>query len=88
MISSANKSIAREVHELPFSAQLCDDPNLIKAAQLQSKATKSAPNQLQDGTYLAIEKLRTAIKDGASAEESGELLLDAIHNAEKWATHD
>jgi hypothetical protein len=71
MISSANNSIARKVHELLLSAQPCsDDSNLIKAAQLRSKATKSAPNQLQDGTCLAVEKLRIAIKDGASAEES------------------
>ena len=60
------KTIAREVHELLLSAEpQSDNASLIKAAQLQSKATNS--DRLQEETFLAIQKLRTGIGRGASA---------------------
>lgn len=83
-MSSSRKHVAKQVHKLLLSARPeRDDPNLITAALFQSSVPTS-PSLVKDQTFIAIKKLQTAIKKGASADDGETLLLDAIHAAEKW----
>ena len=83
-MSDADKKIAQQVHELLLNAQpQRDDPNLIKAALYQSSVPTS-PSLVKDQTFIAIKTLQTAISKGSSAEQSEQLLMDAVHAAEDW----
>jgi 3-dehydroquinate dehydratase len=86
---------AREVHELLLSAHPeLRDVSLAKAAQLahaqfessKSNETVSSFHDFQSDTSAAIQRLRTAIAAGITADEGEQLLLKAISVAEKWVT--
>jgi hypothetical protein len=80
---------AREVHELLLSAHPeLRDVSLAKAAQLASKSNETVASfdYFQSDTSKAIQRLRTAIAVGITADEGEQLLLKAISVAEKWAT--
>jgi hypothetical protein len=83
-VTDAELLIAREVHALLLSAHpQPTDVNLAKSAELASGARR-AEDDFRAVTFLAIQKARKAIADGASASEGEQLLLEAIRAAEHW----
>jgi hypothetical protein len=77
--------IASEVHELLLEARpQVNDENLARAAEITSSPDLIAHDDLRANVFLAIQRLRKAIADGASASEGEDLLLDAISAAEHW----
>jgi hypothetical protein len=82
---SPEKLVAREVHELLLEARpQTDDANLARAAEITSSPNLVSHNDFRANVFLAIQRLRKAIADGASASEAEDLLLDAISAAEHW----
>ena len=83
-----NCATAREVHALLSSAHPHPgEIDLAKAAELASPATKitlRGHDNVQERTFLAIQKAKEAIDNGAGAAEGEELLLDAVRIAEQW----
>jgi hypothetical protein len=81
-------AIAHQVHALLQSAHpQPTDIHLPKACELASAGLNEAARPHDDfraSTFLAIQKARQAIVDGASADEGEKLLLDAIRAAEHW----
>jgi hypothetical protein len=89
------RATAWEVHELLLSAHPeLRDVSLAKAAQLastrlassKSNETIASSDDFRGDTSAAIQRLRTAIVAGITADEGEQLLLKAISVAEKWAT--
>jgi hypothetical protein len=81
MVSSERQ--AHEVHELLLEARpQGGDPNLARAAEITS--APDANVEFRDNVFVAIQRLRMAIADGASGSEAEALLLDAIRAAEHW----
>jgi hypothetical protein len=84
-MASAEKQTAQEVHELLLEAHpQSDDVNLARAAKVTSAPDAFAKDEFRANVVLAIQRLRKAIADGASANEAEELLLDAIGAAQRW----
>jgi hypothetical protein len=82
---SPEKLIASEVHELLLETRpQADDENLARAAEITSSPELIAHDDFRANVFLAIQRLRKAIADGASASEAEDLLLDAISAAEHW----
>jgi hypothetical protein len=67
-----------------FEMQHADGENLARAAEITSSPDLIAHDDLRAHVFLAIQRLRKAIADSASASEGEELLLDAISAAEHW----
>jgi hypothetical protein len=85
MMVSPEKLIAREVHELLLEARpQGDDANLVRAAEITSSPDMIVHDVSKANVFLAIQRLRKAIADGAGASEAEDLLLDAISAAERW----
>jgi hypothetical protein len=84
-MASQEKLVASEVHELLLEARpQADDENLAWAAEITSSPDLIAHDDGRASVFLAIQRLRKAIADGASASEREDLLLDAISAAEHW----
>jgi hypothetical protein len=86
-VTDIEHSIAHEVHALLLSAHpRPTDGNLAKAAQLAAERNTTVRPRDDFGadTFLAIQKARKAITEGASAAEGEQLLLDAIRAVERW----
>jgi hypothetical protein len=82
---SPEKLVASEVHELLLEARpQADDGNLARAAEIISSPDVIAHDGFRADVFLAIQRLRKAISDGASASEAEDLLLDAISAGERW----
>jgi hypothetical protein len=64
------------VHELLLEAgPQTHDENLARAAEIVSSPDVVAHDDLGADVFLAIQRLRKAIADGASASEAEDLLL-------------
>jgi hypothetical protein len=74
------------VHELLLEARpQGGDANLARAAEIASAPDDPVANDgLRANVFVAIQRLRTAVADGASASEGEALLLQAIMAAERW----
>jgi hypothetical protein len=87
-MTNYEQSTAHEVHTLLLSAR--PEPNdihLAKAASLASAQLDMLVRQRDEfrgDTFLAIQRTRNAITDGAGAAEGEQLLVSAIRMAEKW----
>jgi hypothetical protein len=84
-MASSEKLVASEVHELLLEARpQAHDVNLARAAEITSLPDVIAHDDFRAKVFLAIQRLRKAISDGAGANESEDLLLDAISAAGRW----
>ena len=82
---SPEKLVASEVHELLLEARpQADDENLARAAEITSSPDVITHDGFRADVFFAIQQLRKAISDGASASEAEDLLLDAISAGERW----
>jgi hypothetical protein len=80
-----SKATASEVHALLLEAHPeAHNDNLAKAAHLAE--TSGVPRYHRPlETFVAIRNLRTALENGAGADELESLLLHAISTPEQWA---
>jgi hypothetical protein len=86
---SPEKLVASEVHELLLEARpQADDVNLARAVEITSSPDLVAHDDFRANAFLAIQRLRKAIADGAGASEAEDLLLDAISTSERWVRAD
>jgi hypothetical protein len=86
---SPEKLVAREVHELLLEARpQGDDASLARASEITSFRDAVAQDDFRGSVFLAVQRLKKAIANGASASEAEDLLLDAISAAEHWAARE
>jgi hypothetical protein len=82
---SPERQVASEVPGLLLEVRpQADDANLARAAEITSSPDLIAHDDFGAKVFLAIQRLRKAIADGASASEAEAILLDTIRAAEHW----